>query len=458
MIERYRLRQAVRMYLHTKQKGNLARLVVWYGLFLKRLGVSETGLKFVMKGRRIANVEAANRELRCLAADVAVGRQTIVSMVHGKREQTIENLARRILFLKLPVIVDGELQEKGVLTIKFSETFGALYRLLDMQAVARYFRIVLEPSWVGYSLPEVLIWATLSPEKVVIMAPYEDDFRFIEELGVNLIPTTLGPADWVNPKKFHVIPGEEKRYDAIYVANFNSIKRVERYLRAIVRVSRSRPRFRAALVCAGHGGARQPVMATLSWAQQHADIEYFDAVDQETLNRLINLSRVNVLVSLREGANKCVAEGLFAGTPVLLIEECACGNHHHITGETGRVVPDTELEEALVWFSEERKEFDIRTWADENMSPCVSTDRLSRLLESLEYEEGRPWTRGLFAKVNQPELNYLDAENAGLLGMRKEFIEKFKNRESPDAHLEWIRELSTHKQGSKEFARVERWQ
>jgi glycosyltransferase involved in cell wall biosynthesis len=189
-------------------------------------------------------------------------------------------------------------------------------------------------------------------EKVIVLSPYHDDFHLLSKLDTNLTPIHLGASDWVNPSRFNICHNVEKIYDSIYVANNNRIKRVDRYLRAVVRISRDHRNYRAALVCASHGNSRREVQETIKWASERAHIDFFGGVNQARLNILFNQSKVNILLSLREGANKVLTEGMFAGTPALLVAENMGVNRRNINNCTGKIVPDGEIEDALVWFSD----------------------------------------------------------------------------------------------------------
>jgi glycosyltransferase involved in cell wall biosynthesis len=424
-VLRFRLRQTLVWWIHTAFKTPLGMSLVIAGVALRSLGLRQAGLKYLLLGRRVTPSSRA---------DAAIWR--IIEKEEGYRD--FEGLlveavkkpihADRILILKVPRLEGGEVIEKGALIVKFSETFAPLFHELDVRRLAQYFTIILEPSSVGYSVPEILIWTQLRPEKVVVLAPYQPDFDFLLAGQSNLVPITLGPADWVNPARFAKRGGTEKVYDAIYIANFNPIKRVDRYLRAVVRVSQRRADFRAALVCAGLGKETrygQDILATIAWAKRNANLDFFHSVDQRQLNELLNWAKVNVLVSLREGANKCLAEGLFAGTPALLIDECACGNHRHVTPETGRSVADRDLEKTLIWFADHHAQFQSDAWAEPNISPTASTHLLSRTLRELEGASGSVWTSELKAKMNQPELGYVDAGDDWLLTRRPELLAAF---------------------------------
>jgi glycosyltransferase involved in cell wall biosynthesis len=435
------MRQTVVTWLHTTLRKPVSRSLWVVGWFLTKSGFHKTGLNLLLKGRRIASISGSESTIRRLIERDLQGRR-LESLLVSVEGRNAGEFAGRVLILKTPVIRGNEVVEKGALIVKFTETCGALYQLLDVHLLAEYFRVILEPSWVGYSLAELLVWCKLSPEKVVVLSPYEDDFEFLSRLDLNLVPIVLGPADWVDPETFKEAADSQKEYDSIYVANFDPLKRVDRYLRAVVRVTRLKSDFKAALVCARHGTARQEILDTIGWAQSRANVSFFTGMRQKDLNELVNKAKVNVLASLREGANKGLAEGLFAGVPALLIAECACGNHRHINALTGRVVPDASLESALLWFSENYGDFSPREWAMKNISPSQSVRRLSETLREIEVGEGRAWTKDLYAKVNMPELDYLDPHARRLLSERSALLHAFERGCDRDTAMEFLRNLA----------------
>lgn len=412
------------------------------GAFLRLVGKKSFGLKLILKARRIANISIANKVICSFIGGSNRNVLELNKLLIIDTKRPIEQYKRRILILKIPILSEQEVIEKGVIIIKFSETFTPVYRSLDLGLLTKFFRVVLEPSSVGYSLPEILVWTRLSPEKIIVLSPYADDFLFLTDMATNLVPIKLGPADWVDTSRFYEIRGIDKIYDALYVANFNPIKRVERYIQAVVRIARDRPAYKAALVCAGFGSAKAEVMATLEFARMKGvSIDFFPAVKQPELNKLFNIAKVNILISLREGANKGLAEGLFSGVPALLIKENAGGNHLHINDQTGRVVPDADLEKALTWFSENYHDFNSREWAMKHISPEASTRALENKLKEIELSEGRGWTEGLFAKVNNPELCYLHENNFWLLDERAEFLHRFASKADESNIIMFLEEL-----------------
>ncbi len=441
---KFQLRQIVYMWVVTRLDKVIANIFVYSGIVLRKFGQRQAGLKLILKGRRSANITRANKIIQEVAYNRIEAKTEFDALLESGPVTSIGRCEDRILILKLPVLSEMEVVEKGALIIKFSETFIPIYLCLNVKLLAKYFRVVLEPSWVGYSIANILAWTALSPEKIVVLSSYKSDFDLLSGIDTNLVPTTLGSADWVDTSTFDKISNVEKVYDAIYVANCDPIKRVDRYIRAVRRISRKRPGYKAVLVCAENtGSAKHEVHAVLnSYGTMDGAFEYIPGLDQASLNVMFSQSKVNVLVSLREGQNKGLAEGLFCGTPALLIEENVGGNHVHINEMTGRVVPDVELEKTLEWFADHYTEFSPAEWANANISPDVSTKRLSQILKKIEASEGSPWSKDLFIKVNRPELAYLEPRFDWLLDKRKELLAVFTKGESERNMIVFLKQLN----------------
>lgn len=439
----FQLRQLISKWLHTGLKKPLAHTLVYFGILLRTLGNNTAGLNLVLKGRRVDYVARANSIIGKIICSSDQRKTEFNELLPKGSALPIKAVADRILILKLPKFSGKNVIEKGAIIIKFSETFAPIYQSLNVQLLSKYFRIVLEPSSSGYSAEEILVWTTLSPEKVVVLAPDAGDFRFLSDLNSNLIPVVLGASDWVNPTIFRKVNDVQKIYDAIYVANFNPVKRVDRYIRAVAQINRKNHNFQAALVCAGFGSSQRAIMTMLESVSNSSNITLFHAMPQSELNQLFNQSKVNVLLSLKEGANKGLSEGLFAGTPALLLAENVGVNRAIVNAQTGRVVSDANLEESLMWFSKHYHDFEPAEWALKHISPTTSTQKLSKILKEIELSEGRQWTIDLMPKVNQPELAYLNPEDQWLLSKRAALLEEFSiggNVESIASFLEQLNE------------------
>lgn len=425
--------------MHVGGKKWLAKLLVKNGLVLKKFGKENIGISMMLKGRRIApNKEADVTIKNLIETDISI----FIDLLKQHNVINNENLSKRILILKEPKLTNKKVTEKGAIVIKFTETFPVIYQSLNVKSLGEQYNIILEPSWVGYSLPEIIVWCRLDPIKVFVMCPYKDDYEFISALQSNLIPLSLGPSDWVNPNTFYKIKNTQKIYDAIYIANNDPIKRVERYIKSVVKIRKKIPDFKAALVLASHGNAKKEVEEVLRFYKNSAKISCFNSMTQPELNQIFNQSKVNLLVSLREGSNKGLAEGLFSGTPGLLIAENAGGNHVHMNSFTGKTVPDKDLEDTMLWFYHHYQDFTPDVWVRENMEPSISARKLSETIKAVELAEGRQWTDDLYAKVNTPELSYINSKNGSLLQKRIELLNTFKSDQPPEELIKEMRNFT----------------
>lgn len=292
---------------------------------------------------------------------------------------------------------------KGVLLIKFTETFASFYRYIDIARLMQFFRIVLEPSWSGYCLPEILLWARYQ-EPVIVQASEVSDREFLSQLRTNLVPIEIGASDWVDHRVFRPIT-VEKKFDAVYVANLTPMKRVNVFVRAISRIVRESPRFSAAIVLSSWGGNQHAFEQMLRFYRVRENITVLMNQTQHEINRILNESRVSVLLSRKEGSNKTLFESMFANTPVILLRNNVGVNKSYINAHTGLLVEEGELPAAMLSFVDGKgSDFQPRDWAIANISPERSTEKLQLKLRELNDDGTLP----LHAKVNTPEATYMD--------------------------------------------------
>lgn len=181
-IIRFRLKQGLAWWAQVTLRGPLSRSLVLFGLVLRRLGFRRKGLGLLLSGRRVAVVPRADAAIREIILEDPAVHQDFVAMFGESASRPLSSCLGRILFVKVPRLDQGRVKEKGALIIKFTETFAPFFLGLDLERVARYFRIILEPSWVGYSLSEILVWTRLAPDKVIVMSPYGPDHALLDAL------------------------------------------------------------------------------------------------------------------------------------------------------------------------------------------------------------------------------------------------------------------------------------
>ena len=318
------------------------------------------------------------------------------------------------LVLKAPRIDDGGVREKGVLLLKFNHRIVAFHRSVDMAALLRHYVLVLEPSWSGYARPDFLAFTRYRDQAIVVLAPFQGDRQLLDALATNLVPLELGSGDWVNPNLFRPLTGEPKRFDAVMIIRWSASKRLDLLMRALNEISD--PTFRVALVVTSDPGDRnrQGALHALERSGLRSQFEIFENIPPEEVNRVLNQSKVNVLLSRREGGNRGLFEGFFAGTPGMVLRNHVGVRTEHFRPDTGRLIDRRNLARELLHFRSHWSEFDPRPWALANIAPEVSTRRLNEFCKAQLKNVGEPWTADIRMKSNCPGLRYYPDDSAGL--------------------------------------------
>lgn len=314
-------------------------------------------------------------------------------------------VCRRSIVLKSPRL-HGRMIEKGVLLVTFSTSFPLFRRELDLPLLLKYFSLVLEPSSAGYGAPEILFWLDYPEHPIVVQATDAADHRFLTRLKANLVPVSFGASDWVDHRRFTELPEVEKIYDSVYVANYMRVKRCHSYFRALARIRDTG--FRAALVCSSWGGSRDEVLALVGHYELGQMLDLYEDLKQDELNVVLNQSKVNLLLSLKEGSNRSVFEGFAAGVPAIVLSENIGMNKSYVNSQTGRLVDEADLSEVLLHFKSHWRSYNARAWMLENISPEKTTAKLADCLESLARGRGEPWTVDPVPKINAPEVSYFN--------------------------------------------------
>ncbi len=316
--------------------------------------------------------------------------------------------ARRTIILKKPAIQNGWI-EKGVLLIAFTESFPFFHNHVDCEKLLKYFYIVLEPSSAGYCDPNILFWMKYKSYPIVVQATEEKDYRFLLLLKSNLIPVPFGASDWVDFRIFRPIPGMMKRYASIYVSSYNYVKRHHLLFKTIREIRD--PNYKCALVFGKSGNAKCEIEQLIDYYQVRNNVTIYYGVPQRQVNEILNMSKVNILLSLKEGSNRSIFEGLFANVPGIVLKNNLGVKKDYINETTGRLIDERRLKDTLLYFRNHWEKYNPREWALKNISPLVTAKKLSKYLKIIAQDKGEPWTKDIIPKVNAPELKYFYPED-----------------------------------------------
>ncbi len=346
--------------------------------------------KILLKGLRLYPSATGISLLKRFIGSLTENLDDLVSRSDG-----VASGSQRVIILSWPKI-NGCPKKKGVLLVSFTTTFSMFYRDVNVDKLSEYFYIVLEPSSSGYADPDILFWPLICGSEIYIQATEVEDRVFLESLGLNFVPLTIGASNWVSTNEFDIID-VDKKYDSIYIANTNPVKRVDRYLSAVANIKKIKPEYSAALICADWGEGRKYIERMVAKYGLADEIDLFFSLSKQDIVRCLNMAKSNVLLSLKEGSNRSLFESMSCNTPVVCISENVGVNKEYINQYTGKLVYDRFLEDALIEISRDYAKYSPRKWVLENISPERSTELLEDII---------PDQKNIFVKVNNPEVSY----------------------------------------------------
>jgi len=140
-------------------------------------------------------------------------------------------------------------------------------------------------------------------------------------------------------------------------------------------------------------------------------IEWHEGLPQSGVNALLNRSKVNVIWSRKEGVNRAIIEGMFAGVPCIVREGFNYGfKYPYVNEQTGCFAHEDELPDSLAWMVEHHHRFDPRRWVMAHMSCQEATSILEGTIR--QHTPG-PWRTPLAVKVNTLDgMHYWDEGDA----------------------------------------------
>jgi glycosyltransferase involved in cell wall biosynthesis len=298
--------------------------------------------------------------------------------------------------------------EKGVLYLQYTESIAAFAALFDVATLARRYRLVLEPSTWGYQDESFLLLAGRELD-VLVQAQDEIDFRYIESLGCNLTPLRLGAGDWVDPDTFREDAGSAKECDFVMVASWSPMKRHRLLFESLAAARLSDARV--ALIGYPWDGRTGADIGRLAAHCGLRHVSIFERVSPEIVAQTLRRSRVGVMLSLREGANRGLYECLFSNVPIVLTRENRGVNQSHINARTGCLASDAELPAKLRSTLECAAGFHPRPWALQHTGRHNAYVALSAALESIAAARGESFSRPIARIRSAPYAVYADDED-----------------------------------------------
>lgn len=321
------------------------------------------------------------------------------------------------------VLKSSTVNERGIVCILYSYALPLFARLFDVQRIGRKYFIVIEPSWSGYCNLDILCYCQF--EQPVFVQAYEPrDYEFIHELRSNLYPVQISNNWWVDHRVFRPVPDVPKDADVVMIAGWADFKRHYRFFGALRTLRQRGRKIRAILIGYPMGRTKTEILGLAKYYGVDDQLEVYEWISQDQINTLLNRSKVNIIWSRREGVNRAIIEGMFAGVPCIVREGFNYGySYPYINSSTGCFSSEQELPEKLLWMIENYRQFTPREWVMDNLSCQKATEILNNAVKAKALEAGETWSDGPVVKVNGLHgMSYWDDRDSHRFSKDYEFL------------------------------------
>jgi hypothetical protein len=294
--------------------------------------------------------------------------------------------------------------EKGVLYLQYTESILSFAALFDLAALARRYRLVLEPSTWGYQDASFLLLLRQGFD-VIVQAQDAPDYEYVRGLASNLRPIRLGAGDWIDPQLF-TAERTPKVFDFVMVASWSPVKRHTLFFASLAAAGLQRAPV--ALIGYPWEGRTRADIERAAADYGIANVTIFERIPRQEVARVVRSSRVGVMLSRREGANRGVYECLFCDVPVVISRANRGFNKDHINAATGRLADDETLGEVLAAVLAEHERFAPRAWAEGHTGYLRASKTLNEFLRQLARERGEPYQTDIAVTRSAPYAMYVD--------------------------------------------------
>lgn len=309
------------------------------------------------------------------------------------------NLRGNLILLKAP-----RENERGVLLLTYTRSFDFFLINFNLGEISNRYVIVLEPSWATFPEPYMGLFSCSGPRNVCEMISHEAA-ETVHNAQIPIQPIAIGAQDWVDTEIFKPLPGVQKDFDAVVIANFAPWKRHAVLFRAMQKL---RPRrIRVALVGVTWERTRKEFEEEIRRYGVQDDCTIFQGISPIQVNEVLNRSKVKILLTKIEGANRALSEAMSANVPVLVYKHIMGPRRTDINPMTGVYADDDELPDALIRAIESYKRFEPREWYLQNSGYQNSTSTLNEALRQAAHARNENWTTDIVGKVNRPYVEYV---------------------------------------------------
>jgi glycosyltransferase involved in cell wall biosynthesis len=332
---------------------------------------------------------------------------------------------RRFIGSRILVVKSASPRERGVLMVDYTYVFPLLAGLFDLPRISSRYFIVLEPSWSDCCTPEILLF-TMLKDPVLVQSVEPRDHELFSALHGNCSVVPTAPNWWVDYRTMAPELAATRDIDIIMVAAWARFKRHWRFFKALADLNRRGHRLKVALVGYQNDMTAEQIRAEARYFGVADQIEMFDRIPPSEVARLFARSKIHVLWSRREGANRAIIESMLADVPVIVRQGLTYGfKYPYINPQTGAFATEDALAQTILDMIGNRSRYSPRQWVLANMSCHHATRIVESHLQQRAESIGEPWTTGIVTRTSG-----LDTQQYWDLGDRERFAADYAFLES----------------------------
>jgi len=281
--------------------------------------------------------------------------------------------------------------ERGAIVVSFETELMKIVSSPYFRQIENEYQIIFIPSWQPFYSSPLFMLAAKADQEFFLMPSSILDMPLCEGLGKKCVGLPFHAASWVNADLYQE-QKVRKDVDIVMLANFNKYKRHWRLFEALTDLP-SDLQVCLAGVPIGNRTKESLIREARAFGVENR-FRIFEGLNDEEVKKLLSRSKIFCALSHKEGSYIAVAESLMAGTPVGIYNDALIGTKSYINKETGVLFdPKQPLARQIMKFLETSDQLDPATWARDNISARVNSERLNRTLMERALSRNDPWTK-----------------------------------------------------------------
>lgn len=309
----------------------------------------------------------------------------------------------RTIILKAP----GENGEKGVIFVYFEYNWMKLLSGIEsFEIFNRQYEVIFAASWSPTNFDMLALALSKIKGNIYVQPANFDDVKVLEAYHPRIKCLDSLACDWVHPRYFTPLPQVGRDIDILMVANWAPFKRHWEFFKVLARMPAD-----LKVTCVGQPEGKHGLEQIKNLKDHYKvpqQIDFFQSLKIGEVTDLQCRSKINVILSLREGG--CVAgpEALFAGAALAMRGDACIGSMAYINEETGIRLVAGRIAEQLMDLLERSVSMTPHQWAGKYISSTRTTHKLNAFFAKEAEIDGRPWESDLVEMCYRPYPTYVN--------------------------------------------------